>query len=247
MLALTSIRIVMVNTSHPGNIGAAARAMKNMGLADLALVQPKDFPSGEAVARASGADDVLAAARVCNTLEEALADRELVIGASARLRSIAWPQLNPRECAARVVGSGRRTAILFGREHSGLTNDELERCHFLLHIPCNPEYSSLNVAAAIQVVTYELYQAALADSPATEPGIGDADVPATGEQMDSFFRHLETTLRDIGYLHATKHEMSILRRLRRIYNRAGLQQKELHLLRGVLTAVQRKVGGSRCD
>ena len=243
MSALAHIRIVMVNTSHPGNIGAAARAMKNMGLADLALVQPKDFPSGEAVARASGADDVLAAARVCDTLDEALADRELLIGASARLRSIAWPQLNPRECAARVTtASPQRTAILFGREHSGLTNEELERCHFLLHIPCNPEYSSLNVAAAIQVVTYELYQAALTDNPASEPVIGDADIPATGEEMESFYGHLETTLRDIGYFHATKHEMSILRRLRRIYNRAQLQQKELHLLRGILTAIQRKVG-----
>ena len=234
----------MINTTHPGNIGGAARAMKNMGLSDLALVEPKEFPSGDAIARASGADDLLDRARVSGSLEEAIADCELVIGASARLRSISWPQLDPRECAAKVAGTNARTAILFGREHSGLTNEELERCNYLLHIPCNPEFSSLNVAAAVQVVAYELYQALNAEPPASEAAIGDVDVPATREQLESFYDHLETTLRDIGYLHATKHEMSILRRLRRIYNRAELEQKELHLLRGILTAVQRRVRDS---
>lgn len=234
----------MINTTHPGNIGGAARAMKNMGLSDLALVEPKEFPSGDAIARASGADDLLDQARVSGSLEEAIADCELVIGASARLRSISWPQLDPRECAAKVAGTNARTAILFGREHSGLTNEELERCNYLLHIPCNPEFSSLNVAAAVQVVAYELYQALNAETSASETAIGDADVPATREQLESFFTHLETTLRDIGYLHATKHEMSILRRLRRIYNRAELEQKELHLLRGILTAIQRRVRDS---
>ena len=243
-MPLSHVRIVMINTTHPGNIGGAARAMKNMGLSDLALVEPKEFPSGDAIARASGADDLLARARVSASLEEAIADCELVIGASARLRSISWPQLDPRECAAKIAGKKVRTAILFGREHSGLTNDELERCNYLLHIPCNSEFSSLNVAAAIQVVAYELYQAALAGSPVKETVIGDTDAPATGEQMESFYAHLESTLREIGYLHATKHEMSILRRLRRIYNRAQPEQKELHLLRGILTAVQRKVGGA---
>ena len=245
-MPLSHVRIVMINTTHPGNIGGAARAMKNMGLSDLALVEPKEFPSGDAIARASGADDLLARARVSASLEEAIADCELVIGASARLRSISWPQLDPRECAAKIAGKKVRTAIVFGREHSGLTNDELERCNYLLHIPCNSEFSSLNVAAAIQVVAYELYQAA-ESARAAGPGeviIGDRDIPATGEQLESFYTHLETTLRDIGYLHATKHEMSILRRLRRIYNRAQLEQKELHLLRGILTAVQRKIRAS---
>ena len=242
-MPLSHVRIVMVQTTHPGNIGGAARAMKNMGLSDLALVAPKDFPSGDAIARAAGANDILDRATVCDTLGEAIADCECVIGASARLRSISWPQLDPRECAEKVTGSPVKPAILFGREHSGLTNDELERCHFLLHIPCDPEFSSLNVAAAIQVVAYELYRAALAGSAVKETVIGDRDIPATGEQMESFYAHMEATLREIGYLHATKHEMSILRRLRRIYNRAQPEQKELHLLRGILTAVQRKVGG----
>ncbi len=241
MSSLAQVRIVMVNTTHPGNIGAASRAMKNMGLADLALVAPLDFPSGEATARASGADDVLTGAEVFPTLDAAIADRELVVGASARLRSIAWPQLDPRECAARVLGTEARTAILFGREHSGLTNEELERCHFLLHIPCNPDYSSLNVAAAIQVVAYELFMAARQARPGPS-GDGDTAAPATGEQMASFFGHLENTLRDIRFLHASKHETSILRRLRRLFNRARPDEKELHLLRGILTAVQRQAG-----
>ena len=236
--SLSRVRIVMVNTTHPGNIGAAARAMKNMGLSDLALVDPLVFPSGEAVARASGADDLLKGARVYAALEEAIADCALVIGASARLRRIPWPQLDPRECAAKIVGSSVQTAILFGREHSGLTNEELERCHYLLHIPCNPEFSSLNVAAALQVVAYELFYAAIGN-PAAKATTAMEPL-ATGEQMESFFSHLEGVLRDIRFLHPTKHESSILRRLRRMFQRAQLEEKEIHLLRGILTAVQRR-------
>ena len=239
MKSLSHVRVVMVGTTHPGNIGAAARAMKNMGLGDLALVGPASFPDDVAVARAAGAVDLLDGARVCQTLPEALADCSLVIGASARPRSIAWPQLNPRECAARVTATSIQTAILFGREHSGLTNEELEHCQYLLHIPCDPGFSSLNVAAAVQVVAYELYYASLMQA-TTAPTAGTV-VHATGEQMESFYRHLETVLREVRFLHATKHEISILRRLRRIYNRAGLEQAELHLLRGILSAVQRRL------
>lgn len=238
MQPLSQVRIVMIGTTHPGNIGAAARAMKNMGLTDLALVEPKVFPSSEAIARAAGARDILDAARVCRTLEEAIADSERVIGASARLRSISWPQLDPRECAALVTGSRAKTAILFGREHSGLSNEELERCHYLLHIPCNPEYRSLNVAAALQVVSYELLYASRAPVAATR---AEASRYATGEQMESFFAHFEAVLRDIRFLHESKHELSILRRLRRFFNRAHPEEKELHLLRGVLSAVQRQL------
>lgn len=229
----------MVNTTHPGNIGAAARAMKNMGLADLALVAPKVYPSEDALARAAGAVDVLESARVFDSLEEAIADCELVIGASARLRSIAMPQLDPRECAARVTGCRVRTAILFGREHSGLNNEELDRCHFLLHIPCNSDYSSLNVAAALQVVAYELFYASTDREPDVLSDEPESVLMASGAQMDSFFGHLEEMLREIGYLHATKHEQSILRRLHRIFNRAHLEERELHLLRGILTTAQR--------
>ena len=239
MEALTKVRIVMVHTTHPGNIGAAARAMKNMGLSDLVLVSPKVFPSGEANARASGADDILASARVVETLEEALSDRELVIGASARLRSIAWPQTDPRAAADQVIGSGLRTAILLGREHSGLTNEEMERCHFLLHIPSNPEYTSLNVASALQVIAYELFVR-------SQAGIPSQDIPqdqrwATGEAMESFYGHLQRLLEEVEFLHATKHEESILRRIRRIFNRAALEEQEVHLLRGILTRIQRRL------
>jgi len=234
---LENIRIVMINTSHPGNIGAAARAMKNMGLQDLALVEPLSFPDGEATARASGADDILEHAQVVSRLEEAIADAQLVIGASARLRSIAWPQLDAEKTAALVAERAEKTAIVFGREHSGLTNEELERCHYLLHIPTNPDFSSLNVAAAIQVVAYELFKAHMQpQGPAPEP----RESGATAAEMESFFGHLESVLREIHFLHATKHEMSILRRLRRIYNRAQLETEEVHLLRGILTRIQRR-------
>lgn len=237
MKALSHVRMVMIGTTHPGNIGAAARAMKNMGLTDLALVNPKTYPSEQAVARAAGALDLLEHARVCQTLDEAIADCQQVIGASARRRSIPWPQIDPRGCAERVAGSNLRTAILFGREHSGLSNEELERCHYLLHIPCNPEFSSLNVAAALQVISYELFLASQRVDDGEAPPV--RSFQATGEQMESFFGHLDTVLRDIRFIHPTKHETSILRRLRRIFNRAQLEQEEVHLLRGILSAVQR--------
>ncbi|QSA96748.1 RNA methyltransferase [Methylococcus sp. EFPC2] len=239
---LSNIRIVLVATTHPGNIGAAARAMKNMGLSDLALVTPKIFPSDEASARASGADDILESARVFDDLDAAVADCHRVIGASARLRTIAWPQLTPRESAELAMGDAGRhkTAIVFGREHAGLTNEELERCHFLLHIPCNPDFSSLNVAAAVQVITYELFQATRAGAP---PNTAKEQEPlATGEQMESFHKHLVQTLFDVGFLHERKSSPSLTRKLRRIFNRALLEQSEIHMLRGILTAVQHRLG-----
>jgi TrmH family RNA methyltransferase len=236
---LSNIRIILVGTTHPGNIGAAARAMKNMGLTDLALVAPKIYPSDEANARAAGADDILDAAKVYESLDGALADREQVIGASARLRTIAWPQLNPRECAEKISHERHlKTAILFGRERTGLSNDELERCHYLLHIPCNPAFSSLNIAAAVQVVAYELFQAALATAQVLETE-SELD-PATGEEMESFHGHLLQTLHDIGFLHERKSSPMLIRRLRRIFIRSGLEKADIHILRGILAAVQRR-------
>lgn len=233
------VRIVLVETTHPGNIGAVARAMKNMGLSDLALVAPRIFPSEQATARAAGADDVLSAAAVFGELTEAIADCRLIIGASARLRSIPWPQLSPRECAdsVRRQPSGSRTAILFGREHSGLTNEELEHCHFLLHIPSNPEFSSLNVAAAVQLVAYELYLA-VHEATAAEPAPA---LLASSSEMESFFQHLEATLWDFGFLHERKASPSIMRRLRRIFGRARIEEREIHLLRGVLSTLRHRL------
>lgn len=234
--ALDAVRIVLVETTHPGNIGAAARAMKNMGLTDLVLVQPRDFPSPEAVARASGAEDLLERARVVARLDEALSDRALVIGASARRRSIQWPELEPREAAARVIESGVPTALLFGREHSGLNNEEMARCHFLLHIPTNPAFSSLNVAAAIQVVSYELFLSARSPlAPPRDP----REAPADGAALEGFHGHLERVLEGVGFLHATKHPISIRKRLHRLFNRAAPSRPEIHLLRGILSQIER--------
>jgi tRNA (cytidine32/uridine32-2'-O)-methyltransferase len=233
---LQRVRIVLVETTHPGNIGAVARAMKNMELSDLALVNPKIFPSEQATARAAGADDILSAAAVYDDLPAAIADCRLIVGASARLRSIRWPQVSPRECAELVSTQrpGSQTAILFGREHSGLTNEELEHCHFLLHIPSNPAFSSLNVAAAVQLVAYELYLAATGTLGATPP----SPLLASSAEMESFFQHLEATLWDFGFLHERKSSPSIMRRLRRIFSRSRIEEREIHLLRGILSTLQ---------
>ena len=235
---LSHIKIVLVETTHPGNIGAVARAMKNMAMANLWLVSPKIFPSADATSRASGADDVLAKATVCQSLQEAIADCQIVIGASARCRTISWPEMTPRECAEHLVpnGSDNKVAIIFGRENSGLKNHELDLCHFLLRIPCNSEYSSLNIAAAVQVVCYELFvRADLHESVV----IGDrGKIPkATAMQMESFYMHLYQALTDIGFMHPDKSK-SIMRRLRRIYNRVQPDTKELDILRGILRMSQ---------
>ena len=239
-MLLSDIRIVLVATTHPGNIGAAARAMKNMGLTDLALVQPKQFPSEEADARASGADDILRRAEIHASVDSALADCHCVIGASARRRTVAWPEVDARGAAALIRESpaGHRTAILFGREHAGLTNQELERCHYLLHIPCNAEFQSLNVAAAVQVVAYELYLASLDAAAETA---AEAVEPANGAEMESFFGHLIATLFEVGFLHRRKSSPALIRRLRRIFNRARLERTDINILRGILTAVQNRI------
>jgi len=204
------IRIVLVEPTHPGNIGASARAMKNMGLAHLHLVRPRHFPHAEATARASGADDLLARARVHEDLETAIADCALVIGASARRRTIEWPTLTPREAAPRVLATAAEApvALLFGREHAGLTNAELDRCHALLHIP---------------------RQAAEASRP--------THVPAPAAAMEAFYRHLEETLVDIGFLDPDNPKQA-MRRLRRLFNRAAPDAQEVNLLRGILSAAQ---------
>lgn len=233
-----NIKIVLVETSHPGNIGAAARAMKTMGLDQLALVRPRDYPCAEATARASGADDVLAQAVVHDSLEEAIADCRLVLGTSARLRSLKWPQLNPRETADQVLkeaGEGR-VALVFGRERVGLTNEELALCHYLVNIPSNPEYSSLNLAAAVQIICYELMMQGGGVEPAEAQELGE--MPVDQEEMERLYGHFETTLIELDFLDPDnpKH---LMRRLRRLYNRVRLTQNEVNILRGILTAAQR--------
>lgn len=232
-----NLRIVMVHTTHPGNIGAAARAMKNMCLTELVLVAPRDFPNAEASARASGADDLLSAARVVGTLAEAVGDCRIVIGASARLRSVSWPLLAPREAAllARAESTRAPVSIVFGRESSGLSNEELDLCTHLVHIPTNPEFSSLNVAMAVQVISYELMQARREHE---EIATGEPDASAASNaEMEGFFAHLEQALDDIGFIDAGRSE-KLLRRLRRLFHRASPASDEVNILRGILSAAQ---------
>ena len=229
---LSNIRIVLVETTHPGNIGAVARAMKNMCMSELYLVAPKIFPSADATSRASGADDILASAVLCDTLQEAIADCQIVIGASARSRTISVPDESPRSCAQRlaVEAQDKQIAILFGRENSGLKNHELDLCQTLLSIPSNQNYSSLNVAAAVQVVCYEL----LVASGESVANVEKLEAPlANSAQMESFYEHLYQALTEIGFINPEK-STSIMRRLRRVYHRAKLDTKELDILRGIL-------------
>lgn len=234
---LSNIRIVLTNTFHPGNIGAAARAMKTMGLSQLYLVDPRCYPDPQASSRAAAALDVLEQATVVETLAEAIGDCPLVIGTSARSRSLPWPMVDARECAYKAVSEARQgpVAVVFGRERMGLHNDELRQCHFHLAIPSNPECPVLNVSAAVQVVCYEIWQVAQAGT--LTPSDAAADYPSQAE-MGHFYDHLQQTLREIGFL-APRHEGNSLTKLQRLFNRARPEVTELKMLRGILRAMQR--------
>lgn len=234
------VRVVLVNTTHPGNIGGAARALKNMGLSRLYLVAPKDYPADRAQWRAANALDVLDNAVVTDTLGEALEGCGMVVGTSARERRIPWPLLNPRECGERVwqEAATHDVAIVFGREDRGLTNEELHKCTYHVHIPSNPEYSSLNLAAAVQVLCYEVRMAALSDEQGVLPSLSEWDQPpAKAEDIEMYFQHLEQALVDIGF-HDRSNPRQTMSRLRRLYGRIRLDEMELSILRGVLTAIQ---------
>ena len=247
------IRVVLVETSHPGNVGAVARAMKNMGLSELVLVRPKSFPDPEASARASGATDVLERARVVPDLLAGIADCGLVVATTARDRDPAVRVLDVREAAVRVVETAARgpVALLFGNERIGLTNEELAHAHLLLRIPANPEYSSLNLAMAVQLVAYEIYRARGAGyvqpSRAALGESGGATVPlATADDMARMYAHLAVVLDEIDFRDRTASGRHLMERIRRFLNRAELDQNEVNILRGILTAVQqkrRKAGG----
>jgi tRNA (cytidine32/uridine32-2'-O)-methyltransferase len=240
---LSNVRIVLVNTQFPGNIGATARAMKNMGLSQLYLVAPQEFPSEKAVWRAANALDVLDAAKVVSTIDEALEGCALVLGTSARERSIPWPLLTARAAGERTTheAATHPVAILFGREDRGLTNEELHRCHSHLHIPGNPDYSVMNVATAVQVVAYEVRQAALAahDTPTMINAEWDIK-PATADALEYYFEHLEQTMVDIGF-HNRDNPRQTMARLRRLYYRIRPDEMELAILRGILTGTQQTV------
>jgi tRNA (cytidine32/uridine32-2'-O)-methyltransferase len=251
---LEKIRFVMVETTHPGNIGAVARAMKTMGLSRLHLVRPKSPLNAEALARASGADDLLETARIHDDLVSALRGCRLVVGSSARLRTVEWPLLEPPDCARRLLAEADQgeVALVLGRESSGLTNEELARCHYLVHIPTNREFSSLNVASAAQIFAYEIRCALREDA-----GQSIEETPrdlATAEAMEGFHAHLAQTLVDTGFSDPVQSH-KLLRRLRRLFNRARPDWVEVNILRGILSAAQgkktrdrfRKAGASAGD
>jgi len=242
--AAQRLRIVLVGTQHPGNLGSAARAMKTMGLSRLVLVAPEKAPNAESLALAAGADDVLEAAVTCDTLAQAVADCRLVLGCTARSRRVQLEELLPREAAARCVtevAGGAEVALVFGRERTGLTNDELQLCHASVHIPANPEYSSLNLASAVQVLSYEL-RLALLEAQARQGDAADVaerrDPPASHAEMESFFAQLAETLDAIDF-HKGRAPESAMRKLRRLYLRAGLDAREVRILRGILADAQR--------
>lgn len=240
---LNDIEFVLSHTTHPGNIGAAARALKTMGLEHLKLVNPKQFPSAEATRRASRADDILAKAQVFERIQDAVAENKLIVGTSARSRTLPWPMLEPRELAQKIAQDETRrpVAILFGTENSGLTNEELSLCHYHVCIPTNPEYSSLNVASAIQLIAYELRLAALDNSDISREIIecdDPGELPATGEQVEQMFEHWQQVMEHTKFFKPLKPKM-ILMRLRRIFNKSHLTDSEVRLLRGFLASIKK--------
>ena len=245
MIAVPDIKIVLVNTSHPGNIGAAARAMKNMGLSSLVLVQPEEFPSGVAVGRAASALDILEHATVVDSLQEAVADCGLVVGTSARSRSLPWPMLSPEQCAEKIVKEQgqNRAALVFGREDAGLTNEELQLCHFHVQIPSDEKYSSRNLAAAVMVLTYELRKAVLNAEAQQESADDEWDQPrATGEQVEHFYEHLEQVLIRVDF-HDPDNPRQLMQRLRRLFGRVRIDVMEMNILRGILSNIEHNLKG----
>ncbi|WP_454785787.1 tRNA (cytosine(32)/uridine(32)-2'-O)-methyltransferase TrmJ [Legionella sp. WA2024007413] len=250
-MKLSSIRIILVATSHPGNIGSTARAMKTMGLNSLYLVNPKSFPDYKAKEMAAGADDLLERAVVTETLDEALIGCQLILGTSARPRGLSLPGLIPASCADLISQQTEDTqiAIVFGREHAGLTNEELLKCHYHIHIPSNPEYGSLNLAQAVQIVAYELRMKLLA--PKAEVSLRQ-DEYATADEIEQFYEHLRDVFIEIQFLKASN-PRRLMQRVRRLFNRVNLEKMEVNLLRGMLSQVQKslewasKRGGSERD
>ena len=230
------IRIVLVDPSHPGNIGAVARAMKNMGLERLVLVNPRQFPHSEAVARASGADDVLASACVVATVKEALAGCGFIVATTSRPRDQYFRVADVRDAAERVLQEARRgpAAVLFGSERTGLSNDQLEAAHLLIRIPASEAYPSLNLAMAVQIVTYELFRARGVQID-TAPAAGPLAEPV---EMERLYEHLAQVLEEVDFRDRTQGGTHLMARLRRLFQRAALDRNEVNILRGILTAVQ---------
>lgn len=237
---LDKISVVLIGTSHPGNIGSAARAMKVMGLTNLVLVDPACEIDEKSYALAAGAADIVENATIVSTLDEAIADCGLVVGSSARSRTLEWPQLDPRECGVKSIAeaSHHNVAILFGRERTGLTNEELQKCHCHVYIPANPDYSSLNLAMAVQTVSYEIRMAFLEQ----QKYAGETKVeeyPRTKE-LEMFYEHLEKVTTQTQFINK-KHPGMVMAKLRRLFTRARPEQQELNILRGILSSVEKSL------
>lgn len=235
----THIRIILINTAHPGNIGSTARALKTMGLSRLYLVSPRNYPSSKATELAAGADDILAETVVCANLKDALRGCQLVIGTSSRERTLPVMQLDPRQCGEKIVAEtvNNDIAIVFGNERSGLTNEELLHCHYHVTIPGNPDYYSLNLAAAVQIICYEIFMANRSCTSSTQKTY---DHLASADEVEYLFDHLKTALTQINFLHDANIN-SLLPRLKRLFIRVRLEKMEVSILRGILTAMQKQV------
>ena len=233
---LQNIRIVLVETSHSGNIGSAARAMKTMGLSNLYLVSPKSVDE-QSITLAAGADDVVRNAHIVDTFEQAIEDCSLVIGTSARLRHLQSTLIDPRKCAEKASAHQGQVAIVFGRERVGLTNEELLKCHYHLNIPANPEYSSLNLAMAVQLVSYEMRMAFLTKNKTENALSMIEDIYPTAQEMEYFFAHTEQVYQSLGFIQ----NQGVIQKLRRLYNRSSLEKNELNILRGMLSAIEKRL------
>ncbi|RJX71776.1 tRNA (cytosine(32)/uridine(32)-2'-O)-methyltransferase TrmJ [Vibrio sinensis] len=236
---LNNVKVVLVGTSHSGNIGSAARAMKVMGLTNMVLVDPQCTVDDQAIALAAGAGDIAQNANIVSTLQEAVADCALVVGSSARSRTLDWPMLEPRECGEMFVSEGQtsQVALVFGRERTGLTNDELQTCNYHVCIPANPEYSSLNLAMAVQLLGYEIRAAFLQHEASKHSQAEELEYPRHKE-LEMFFEHLEKVLINTQFI-SQEQPGKVMNKLRRLFNRARPEAQELNILRGVLTAVEK--------
>ncbi|WP_241610979.1 tRNA (cytosine(32)/uridine(32)-2'-O)-methyltransferase TrmJ [Rosenbergiella epipactidis] len=237
---LQNIRIVLVETSHTGNMGSVARAMKTMGLSNLYLVNPLLKPDSQAISLAAGASDLIGNATIVDTLDEAISGCSLVVGTSARSRSLPWPMLDARECGMKSVEEGQQApvALVFGRERVGLTNDELQKCHYHVAIPANPDYSSLNLAMAVQIIAYEVRMAWLASeqSPAA-PQTEESPYPLV-DDLERFYQHMEGMMLESGFIRQGN-PSQVMSKLRRLFTRARPERDELNILRGMLSSFQK--------
>lgn len=246
---LSNIRIVLVSPSHPGNIGATARAMKTMGLSELCLVSPKIFPHVDATARAAGADDLLAHALITDSFASAIADCTLVIGTSARIRALPLTRLSPKDAALKIVNEAKthKVAVVFGRENNGLSNEELDLCNYHIRIPTDSEFSSLNIAAAVQIITYEIKMALEHAGVALELSLQESalfsskqEELASSEEIELFYRTLTAILIELEFLNP-ENPSKLMRRIRRLFNRVRVEKLEFNILMGILTAIKQKL------